>query len=83
MAFLSEEFQAYSRRQQAAGQRWASLRSTCDMAAAEAVAPPICRRWHARPAQFFKTRTDHRKIVGSAGAGHVSSVYCRKLCSSA
>jgi hypothetical protein len=24
---------------------------------------------------LFETRTDHRKIVGSAGAGHVSSLF--------
>jgi hypothetical protein len=42
----------------------------------------FCRRRHARPAEFFETRTDHSKIVSSAGAGHVSSVYCREPCSS-
>jgi hypothetical protein len=40
------------------------------------------RRRHARPAEFFETRTDHSKIVSSPGAGHVSSVYCREPCSS-
>src|SRR5260370_13807315 len=34
----------------------------------------FCRRRHARPAEFFETRTGHSKIVSSPGAGHVSSV---------
>jgi hypothetical protein len=34
----------------------------------------FCWRWRARPAQFFDARADHREIVSSAGAGHVSSI---------
>ncbi len=34
----------------------------------------FCRRWHGRASQLLNSRADHRKVVGSAGTGHVSSV---------
>jgi hypothetical protein len=67
VAFLSEEFLAYRRRQR--------LRGSVRRHGARRVIWPrrkrpclrFCRHRHARPAQFFETCTDHGKIVSSAG----------------
>jgi len=34
--------------------------------------------WFALAAEFFHTRTDRRKVVGSAGSGHVSSIWLER-----